>query len=105
MAESHETDRDTYSGLSWNTSRDDNNIGTRQSLLQAIIRGKIAFNFGRGGYVGKIGSNTGSVYDIVETKLGDRNSVENPDRRVYRPTSVTRGLAFKRRDKGWPIPP
>lgn len=41
--------RITYSRLSWYTSRDDDDIGASQSLLQAIVRGKEALNFGRGG--------------------------------------------------------
>ena len=38
----------TYSGLPWDTSRDDDEVSSSQSLLQAIIRRKIAFDFSRG---------------------------------------------------------
>ena len=72
--------------LTRNTGRDDNNVGTVEGLLQAIVCGEVASDFlncmsevrptcacwitySRAGDVRKIGSNTRGVDDIVKGKL------------------------------------
>jgi hypothetical protein len=58
-----------HTGLAGNTGGDDNNISTGQGVLETIILGQEAGDFGNGGDVRKIGSDTGSVDNIVQGKL------------------------------------
>ncbi len=59
----------TYSRFPWYTSRNDDDISASQSLLQAVIRGQVSLNFGRGGDMRKVGSDTGGVDNIEKPKL------------------------------------
>lgn len=59
----------TYTGLSGDAGRDDNNVRAGQCLLQAIIRREVALDFSRGGDVGEIGGNARGVDDIEEAQL------------------------------------
>lgn len=63
-----------HARLPGNTSRDDNNIGASKSVLQAVILGQVTGDFSDGGDVREIGSDTGGVDDIVESKLIDKRA-------------------------------
>ena len=59
----------TYTGLPGYTCRNHNNFGTGKSFLQAVIRRKVSLDLGGGRDVGQISSYTGSVHNIIKTKL------------------------------------
>lgn len=59
----------THSGLSWHTSRDNDNISASQSLLETIIRGEVSLDLCGRGDVGQVRSDTRGVDDIEEAEL------------------------------------
>lgn len=59
----------THPGLPGDTSGNDNDVSTSKSLLETIVRREEACDLGRGGDVGKIGSDTRCVDDIIEAQL------------------------------------
>jgi len=70
--------------LTGNASRDDNDVSARESLLHAIVGGKVALDLGDGGDVRKVGGHARSVDDIVEGELVDeRASLEKEGQRLW----------------------
>lgn len=60
-----------HTGLSGDTSGDDNNLSTGKGLLKTALLGSVSRHLRVGGDVGQIGSNTGSSSQIVEGQTGD----------------------------------
>lgn len=56
--------------LTWNSSRNDNNVRALEGLLDTLTAiGKVAIDGGNRGNVREIGGDTGSVHDIVEREV------------------------------------
>ena len=64
-----QTNSGTHSGLPGDTSGDDNDVSTSESLLETVIGREVAHDLCGRGDVREIGSNSGGVDDIVERKL------------------------------------
>lgn len=110
------TDVPSHAGLAWDASGDNNDVGAREGLLEAVIRGQVARDFGGGRNVRDISRDTGGVDDIEQAEL---SAVRNTQRRKFGlgeswivrnraergRTSVTSGFSLRRRERGWPMPP
>ncbi len=57
--------------LTRNASRDNNDIGAGEGLLQTIVRGEEALDLSNGRDVGQVGRHAWGVDDIVEGELVD----------------------------------
>lgn len=56
--------------LTWNSSRNDNNVRALEGLLDTLTAiGKVAIDGGNRRNVREIGGDTGSVHDIVEREV------------------------------------
>lgn len=72
------------------TGRDDNDVSARESLLHAIVLGKVASDLCGSGNVRDIGSNTRGVDNIVEGELRDeRGGLEEEGERLSDTTGCT----------------
>jgi len=60
-----------HTGFPWYTSRDHNNVGTSEDLLEPIVRGQIPFDFGGCSDMRQIGGNARGINDIEQAKLRD----------------------------------
>lgn len=60
--------------LTRDTSGDDDHVGTGEGVLHAIVLRKETLNLCGRGNVREIGSNTGSVDNIVERELADQRA-------------------------------
>jgi hypothetical protein len=84
-----------HARLAGNAGRNDNNIGTGQGVLQAIILGKVAGDFGNRRDVRKVGSDTGSVNNIIQGELIDqRASLQEERERLANATRGTENNSF-----------
>jgi hypothetical protein len=59
----------TYIRFPWDASRNQNDVGTLENLLESVVRGQVTFDFGRCSDVREIGSHTRSVNNIVQPQL------------------------------------
>ena len=58
--------KDTYTRLTWDTSRDDHDIRPSEGLFEPIIGWEVANDLSRRGDMTKVCCNSRSVHDIVK---------------------------------------
>jgi hypothetical protein len=80
-----------HAGLAGNAGRDDDDVGILEGGLCAVVGGEVAADFGLGGDVGKVGSNSRGVDNIVQSQLVDVGAGLEEERE--RLANATRGTS------------
>lgn len=84
-----------HAWLSWDTSRNDNNVGTGERVLQTIVLWKMASNLALSADVAQVGSNTRRVDHIIQGEVVDiRGELQEQRKWLSNSTACTSNDCF-----------